>query len=165
MALLTIVVAAAENRVIGRNNQLPWRLPDDLKRFKEVTLGKPVVMGRKTYDSIGKPLPGRTNIVVTRQSGLAIAGCVVVGSLDEALIAAQDAREVMLIGGAQLYQSALPNVGRVELTRVHAAVDGDTLFPVLDPTQWRETLVATHPADERHAHAFSFVTLDRLARP
>ena len=164
MTLLTIVVAAAQNHVIGRDNQLPWRLPDDLKRFKEVTLGKPVVMGRKTYDSIGRPLPGRTNIVITRQPQLEIPGCLVVGSLAGALRAAQDAPEVMLIGGAQLYDSSLGQVGRIHLTRVHAAVEGDTLFPTLDPSEWHETLVATHPADDRHLHAFSFLTLDRIPR-
>jgi len=162
MSSLTIVVAAAENNVIGRGNQLPWRLPDDLKRFKEITLGKPVVMGRKTWDSIGKPLPGRTNIIVSRQPELAIPGCVVVGSMNAALVAARGAPEIMLIGGAQLYRNALSMVRRIHLTRVHADINGDTLFPILDPAQWRETVVGTHPADERHAHAFTFITLDRI---
>ncbi len=165
MSSLTIVVAAAENRVIGQGNQLPWRLPDDLKRFKEITMGKPVVMGRKTWDSIGRPLPGRTNIVVSRQAGLVIPGCVVVDSLTAALAAAQSAPEVMLIGGAQMYRNALSMVQRIHLTRVHVDIDGDTLFPVLDPSQWRETVIATHPADERHAYAFTFTTLDRIASP
>jgi dihydrofolate reductase len=165
MSFLTIVVAAAENNVIGRGNQLPWRLPDDLKRFKEITMGKPVIMGRKTWDSIGKPLPGRTNIVVTRQPDLAIPGCVVVGSMSAALVAARGAPEVMLIGGAQLYRNALTMVHRIHLTRVHADINGDTLFPMLDSAQWRETVVATHPADDRHAYAFTFITLDRIASP
>jgi dihydrofolate reductase len=165
MTALTIVVAAAENGVIGRGNQLPWRLPDDLQRFKQLTLGKPVIMGRKTYDSIGKPLPGRTNIVISRQPGLAIEGCVVVNSLNAALVAARGAPEAMLVGGAQLYRSALTMVKKIHLTRVHADVAGDTLFPILDPQQWRETIVGTHPADERHAHAFTYVTLDRIPSP
>lgn len=160
---LSIVVAIAENAVIGRGNDLPWRLPDDLRRFKELTLGKPIVMGRKTHDSIGRPLPGRTNIVVSRQTGLSIPGCVVVNSIDAALLAAGAAPEVMLIGGAQLYREALPRVSTIHLTRVHAHVPGDTFFPTLEPSQWRETIVADHPADERHPHAFTYVTLERIA--
>lgn len=162
MASLSIVVAAAQNGVIGRGNTLPWRLPDDLKRFKELTMGKPIVMGRKTYDSIGRPLPGRTSIVISRQPGLAITGCVVVNSLQAAMVAAGGAREIMLVGGAQLYRSAMPMVRTIHLTRVHADVPGDTLFPILDMQQWRETIVGTHPADERHAYAFTFVTLERI---
>jgi dihydrofolate reductase len=163
MSSLTIVVAVADNGVIGRANTLPWRLPDDLKRFKELTLAKPVVMGRKTFDSIGKPLPGRTNIVISRQPDLKIEGCVVVNSLPAAIVAARAAPEIMLIGGAQLYRSAMHMVGRIHLTRVHADVAGDTLFPILDMQQWRETIVAEHPADDRHAYAFTFVVLDRIA--
>lgn len=162
---LSIVVAVAENGVIGAANALPWRLPDDLKRFKALTLGKPVVMGRKTYDSIGRPLPGRTNIVVSRQSGLTIPGCVVVSSIEAALAAAGAAPEVVLVGGAQLYRAALPAVSTIHLTRVHAAVAGDTLFPELEPAQWRETVVGTHPADERHEYAFTFLTLERVRVP
>ena len=159
---LSIVVAVAENGVIGSANALPWRLPDDLRRFKELTWGRPIVMGRKTYDSIGRPLPGRANIVVSRQAGLSIPGCVVVGSIDEALAAAGDAPEVALIGGAQLYRAALPSVSTIHLTRVHADVPGDTFFPELDPMQWRETVAGAHPADDRHAHAFTYLTLERI---
>ncbi|MFL6549884.1 MAG: dihydrofolate reductase [Povalibacter sp.] len=160
---LSIVVAAAENGVIGRDNSLPWRLPDDLKRFKEVTMGKPIVMGRKTYDSIGRPLPGRLNIVVSRQADLNIPGCVVVDSIEAALEAGAPAPEIMLVGGAQLYRTAMPLVNKIYLTRVHADVEGDTLFPALDPLQWRETIIATHPADERHSSAFTFINLERVA--
>lgn len=162
MVSLSIVVAAADNGVIGRGNALPWRLPDDLQRFKELTMGKPIVMGRRTYDSIGRPLPGRINIVVSRQPELKIEGCAVVNSLQAALVAARGAPEVMLVGGAQLYRSALPQVSTIHLTRVHADVAGDTLFPILDMQQWRETIVGEHPADARHAHAFTFVTLHRV---
>lgn len=161
--LLSIVVAVAENGVIGNANALPWRLPDDLRRFKALTLGKPVVMGRKTYDSIGRPLPGRTNIVVSRQSGLQIAGCIVVDCVDAAVAAAGSADEIMLIGGAELYCRALPAVNTIYLTRVHASVPGDTFFPELDSRQWHETPVAGHPADERHAYAFSFINLQRAS--
>ena len=159
---LSILVAVAENGVIGRGNALPWRLPDDLQRFKALTLGKPIVMGRKTYASIGRALPGRTNIVVSRQVGLSVPGCVAVNSLEQALAAAGDAPEVVLIGGAELYRAALPAVDTIHLTRVHATVPGDTFFPVLEPTQWRETTVGTHPADARHAYAFSYLTLERI---
>jgi len=161
--LLSIVVAVAENGVIGADNRLPWRLPADLKRFKELTMGKPIVMGRKTYESIGRPLPGRHNIVITRQPSLAIDGCTVVGSLDAALTAAGPVSEVCLIGGAQLYRLALPRVQTIHLTRVHARVEGDVMFPTLDAAHWREAVLAHHPADERHAHAFSFVLLTRIA--
>lgn len=160
---LSIVVAVAENGVIGNANDLPWRLPDDLKRFKSLTLGKPIVMGRKTYDSIGRPLPGRTNIVVSRQPGLQIDGCVVVSSVDAAIAAAGPVAETMLIGGAELFRLALPAVNTVYLTRVHANVLGDTVFPELDPRQWRASIVASHPADERHAYAFTFVNLERAS--
>ncbi len=162
---LSLIVAVAENGVIGQQNALPWRLPEDLKHFKALTLGKPVIMGRKTFDSIGKPLPGRTNIVITRQSGLAIPGCVVVPSLPAALTAAGDAAggasEAMVIGGAEIYAQALPQAQRIYLTRVHADVTGDAFFPVLDK-QWQEVQSEEYVADERHAHAFSFVTLERM---
>jgi dihydrofolate reductase len=161
MSLLSIIVAAAENGVIGSHNQLPWRLPDDLKRFKALTLGKPVVMGRRTFESIGKPLPGRTNIVVTHRSDLALAGCLVVGSLEAALAAAGNAPEIAVIGGAQIFEQALPRTDIIHLTRVHAHVDGDVHFPDLDPDEWQETETEHHPADDRHPHAFTFITLRR----
>lgn len=158
---LALVVAAAENGVIGRGNELPWHLPDDLQRFKHLTLGKPMVMGRKTYDSIGRPLPGRTSIVVTRQPGLTLPGCIVVHSLDAALAAAGDVPEVAVIGGEQLFRHALPRADLIHLTRVHAAVPGDTFLPALEPQHWREHVVAEHPADQRHAYAFSFIEMTR----
>jgi dihydrofolate reductase len=161
--MLTIIVAVADNGVIGSGNQLPWRLPDDLKRFKALSLGKPVVMGRKTYDSIGRPLPGRANIVISRQPGLEIPGCRVVGSIEEALEAAQPAPELVIVGGADIYRQVLPQVTTIHLTRVHADVAGDVLFPELQPHEWREVAKEYHPADERHAHAFTFSTLERVA--
>ena len=160
--LISIVVAVAENGVIGRENTLPWRLPDDLRRFKELTLGKPIVMGRRTYESIGRPLPGRTNIVVSRQRDLQIEGCVVVDSMDGAIAAARDASEIMLVGGAQLYREVMPRVDRIYLTRVHAHIEGDVFFPALDSKLWQETNIATHAADERHAYSFTFVNLERV---
>ena len=161
--MISIIVAVAENGVIGSDNRLPWHLPDDLKRFKALSLGKPVVMGRRTFESIGKPLPGRANIVVSRQPGLAIAGVVVASSLDAALAAAGTVPEVVIIGGAEIFRQALPRTDKIHLTRVHARVDGDVVFPELDPQQWRETAVEHHAADERHHYAFSFVTLQRIA--
>jgi dihydrofolate reductase len=160
--MIAIIVAAAENGAIGSDNRLPWHLPDDLKRFKALSLGKPVVMGRRTFDSIGRPLPGRTNIVVSRQAGLAIEGVVVAPSLDAALATAGSVPEIVVIGGAEIFRQALPRTDTIHLTRVHARVAGDVFFPELDPAQWREAAVEHHAADERHQYAFSFVTLQRI---
>ena len=161
--MISIIVALAENGVIGSDNRLPWHLPDDLKRFKALSLGKPIVMGRRTFESIGRPLPGRTNIVVSRQPGLAIEGTVVAQSLDAALAAAGAAPEVVIIGGAEIFRQVLPRTDVIHLTRVHARVAGDVVFPQLDPGKWRETAVEHHAADERHQYAFTFVTLQRVA--
>jgi len=160
--MISIIVAVAENGAIGSGNRLPWHLPDDLKRFKALSLGKPVVMGRRTFESIGRPLPGRPNIVISRQGGLAIDGVRVAHSLDEALAAAGSVPEVVVIGGAQIFRQVLPRTDTIHLTRVHARVAGDVFFPELDPAQWREAAVEHHAADERHQYAFSFVTLQRI---
>jgi len=160
--VICIIVAAAHNGVIGSDNRLPWHLPDDLKRFKALSLGKPVVMGRRTFESIGRPLPGRRNIVVSRRPGLAIAGAVVAHSLDAALAAADGAPEIVVIGGAEIFRQVLPRTDTIHLTRVHATVPGDAVFPGLDAGRWRETAVEHHAADERHAYAFDFVTLQRV---
>jgi dihydrofolate reductase len=158
---ISFVVAAAENGVIGNGNQIPWRLPDDLKWFKKVTMGKPILMGRKTFESIGKPLPGRTNIVISRRSGLTLPGCLVVSSMGEALEAATGAEELAVIGGAEVYAQALSSADVIHLTRVHANIAGDVVFPALDAREWHERLTERHPADERHAYAFSFIELER----
>ena len=160
--MLSIIVAVADNGVIGSGNQLPWRLPDDLKRFKALSLGKPIVMGRKTFDSIGRPLPGRLNVVISRQPGLQIAGCTVVTSIDEAIVAARPAPEIVIVGGADIYRQVLPQVQVIHLTRVHAHIEGDVMFPKLQEHEWREVAKEYHPADERHAHAFTFSTLERV---
>jgi len=162
---LSVVVAADERGGIGHAGGLPWHLPADLKRFKAITMGKPIVMGRRTWDSIGRPLPGRRSIVVSRQAGLAIEGAEVVGSLEEALRVASDAPESCVIGGAELYRLALPMAGLVHLTRVHATVEADTFLPALDPLDWEEVSSERHPADERHAYPYSFVTLRRVRAP
>jgi dihydrofolate reductase len=165
VTLLSVVVAADERGGIGRDGGLPWHLPEDLKRFKALTMGKPIVMGRRTWDSIGRPLPGRRSIVVSRQAGLEIAGAEVVGSLERALQLAADAPEVCVIGGAELYRLALPSAEFVHLTRVHATVEADTFLPALDPSEWQEVSSERHPADARHAHPYSFVTLRRVRAP
>jgi dihydrofolate reductase len=161
MPLVSLVVATDQRGAIGRAGGLPWHLPDDLRRFKALTLGKPVVMGRKTWDSIGRPLPGRHNLVITRQAGLDLPGATVVASLEQALAAAGDAAEVCVIGGAEIFGQALPQVDVVHLTRVHATVAADTYLPPLDAAAWDEVAREEHAADERHAHAFSFIELRR----
>ncbi len=161
MTTRTLVVAISRNGVIGRDNALPWRLPADLAYFKRVTMGKPVIMGRRTHESIGKPLPGRQNIVVSRNPGYVAPGCVVVPSLEAAYRAAGDADEVCVIGGTSLFEAALPDADRILLTEVDADVEGDTFFPPLDRSQWRETEVERHGLDERHPYPFRIVELDR----
>lgn len=158
---LVLVVAATDAGVIGRDGALPWHLPADLKRFKAITLGKPILMGRRTYESIGRPLPGRTNLVLTRSPGWHADGVEVVHSLEEAVARAGTAPELMVIGGAELYRIALPVAQRIELTRVHAEVEGDTFLPALDPGEWREVAREEHAPDERNALPMSFVTLAR----
>lgn len=157
----SLVVAVAENGVIGRNNHLPWRLPEDLAYFKRVTMGHPIVMGRRTYESIGRALPGRKNIVVTHQRDYTAPGCVVVHSLDEAWKAANGAEEVSVIGGTALFRDTLPIADRIHLTEVQASVQGDTYFPAFDRGEWSETEVARHAADARHQYPFRIVVLDR----
>ena len=154
--VITLVVAAADNGVIGRDNALPWHLPEDLKRFKRVTLGKPVVMGRKTYESIGKPLPGRHNIVVTRDPNYRRDGVTAVRGVEAALHAAGAAAEIMVIGGAELFRVFLPRASRVHLTRVHGDVDGDVKWQGLDAREWRRVEAEERAADERHAYAMTF---------
>ena len=153
--MITLIVAVSDNGVIGRDNALPWHLPDDLKRFKQLTLGKPIVMGRKTYESIGRPLPGRQNIVVTRDANYRREGVTVVHSVDDALRAAADAPEVMVIGGADLFRLFLPRASRIHLTRVHAQVMGNVFWPELGDA-WDVVSREPHAADERHAWPMSF---------
>ncbi len=155
--IVSLVVARADNGVIGKDNALPWRIPADLKHFKRLTLGKPVVMGRRTFESIGKPLPGRENIVLTRDRGWRAEGVTVAGTLAEALAGRAEAA---IIGGAQVYADALPLATRVELTEVHATPEGDTLLAPFDPADWRETAREDHAA-AGNTPAYSFVTLER----
>jgi dihydrofolate reductase len=150
-----LIVAVADSGVIGRDNALPWHLPDDLKRFKQLTLGKPIVMGRRTFESIGKPLPGRQNIVVTRDSNYRAGGVTVAHGAEAAVAAAAGAAEIMVIGGAELFRVFLPCATRVHLTRVHADVAGDVRWPALDDS-WGLVATERHEIDERHAHAMTF---------
>ena len=162
---LSIVAAVASNGVIGARGRLPWRLPDDLKRFKALTMGKPIVMGRRTWDSLGRALHGRHNIVVSRGTGIAAAGATLVSSLPAAFRAAGDVDEVCVIGGGEIYRLVLPVADVIHLTRVHAVVDADTFFPSLDGAEWEEVRREDRPADERHAHHYSFIELVRRPRP
>ena len=161
---LEIVVAVARNGVIGKGNQLPWHLPDDLKRFKHLTLGHPVLMGRRTWESIGRPLPGRQNIVVTRTPGYVAPGATVAADFETAIAAASSAPIVSVIGGAELFRLSLPRAAVLHLTEVDAEPDGDVRFPEWSRSEWRELAREPHAADARHAYPFSFVTLERRAR-
>ena len=162
MTKIALIAAMTDDRVIGIDNRLPWKLPADMKWFRRHTLGKPIVMGRKTFESFGgKPLPERLNIVITRDRDYRAEGAVVVHDIDEALAAAGDAEEVMIIGGASFYEQMLPRADRLYLTFVHADVEGDAWFPEFDRSQWREVYREDHEADEKNPYAYSFVILER----
>lgn len=160
---ISLIVAMDENRLIGRGNALPWRLPRDLQHFKRLTLGKPVVMGRNTYDSIGRPLPDRHHIVISRDQAFCPQGVTVVRSLDEAfdVVEREGAKEVMIAGGANLYKQMLPLADRLYLTEVHGAFEGDAWFPEFDRAQWQVVGQERVEADERNSHACTFTTLER----
>jgi dihydrofolate reductase len=160
---VALIAAMAENRVIGRSNALPWHLPEDLKRFKQRTEGRVVIMGRRTFESVGRPLPNRRSIVVTRRHDYHPQGVEIAHSLEEALERARetDPQEVFVLGGAEIYTLALPEADRLYLTIVHADVAGDTHFPECDLSQWTLLDDERHEADERHAYAFSFRTYER----
>lgn len=160
--LVALVVAVARNGVIGRGNTLPWHLPADLRHFKALTIGKPILMGRKTHESIGRPLPGRENLVLTRDSSWRAEGVYAVHSVEEAVQrAGHSSTALMVIGGAEIYRLTLPLAHRVYLTQVLADVEGDTLFPSLDPREWCDVEHSEHAADERNAYPMRFLTLER----
>ena len=160
---ITLIAAMAENRVIGRDNALPWHLPADLARFKQRTEGHVVIMGRRTFESVGRPLPNRRSIVVTRKHDYHPPGAEIAHSLDEAIERGRETEreEIFILGGAEIYALALPDVDRLELTIVHADVSGDTFFPECDLSEWKLIDQQRHEADDRHAHAFSFRTYER----
>lgn len=161
--MISIIVATSMNNVIGAHGKLPWRLPDDLKRFKRLTMGKPIVMGRLTWESIGRPLPGRQNIVLTRRADFAAQGCDVVPSPADAIVVAADSAEIMIIGGGQVYELFLPQAGRLYLTRVHAEIDGDAFFPEIKEDIWRLIDCEAHEANDSNEFAFDFKTYERRA--
>jgi len=164
---VALIVAVSRNNVIGRDNQLPWHLPEDLKYFKSVTMGKPILMGRKTFESIGRPLPGRTNIVITRDSEWTAEGVEVVTHIEAALVLGEKAckstevDEIMVIGGAQIYRELLPLADRLYITKVEADVEGDAFFPQIDFQQWRQ--VDEKVPEAVDSHPYRFLTLDRIA--
>nr|AIA18378.1 Dihydrofolate reductase [uncultured bacterium] len=162
--MISTIVAVAKNGVIGKEGGLPWYLPAELARFKEVTMGHPIIMGRKTHESIGRPLPGRTNIVVTRNKGFKADGCIVVDSLEKAIVEAkkgEGADEIFIIGGEQIYKEAMPMLNRIYLTNVDAEVAGDKFFKY-DLKKWKEISSEKHSADEKNRHNFEFTVLDRI---
>jgi dihydrofolate reductase len=159
--IVSIVVAIAENNAIGKDNQLLWHLPADLKHFKQITTGHTIIMGRKTYDSIGKPLPNRRNIVMTRTSGLQIPGVEVTANMEEALALCAAEEEVFIIGGAEIYKSTMDTTNRIYLTRVQQSYEADAFFPEIDFNLWNETEIEKHLPDEKNHVAYTFSTLLR----
>jgi dihydrofolate reductase len=165
--IISLIAAVSQNKVIGKNNDLPWHLPDDMKYFMQTTKEHHVIMGRKNYDSIPekfRPLPNRTNIVVSRQPNLSVPGCWLVHSVAEALSLARTRAEseVFIIGGAEIYREGFPHATRLYLTEIHANLEGDTFFPEYDKSQWKEVSRRPHGTDDRHAHAFDFVVYEKL---
>ena len=162
MPKLTIIVAASENNVIGKNNALIWHLSADLQRFKKLTTGKPIIMGRKTYESFPKPLPNRTHVVITRNLNYkTVSGVVVVHSMQDALTAVNNEAEAYIIGGGEIYKQGLLIANTIELTRVHEEFDGDTFFPEIDHNTWKETFRSFHPSNNSQLHSFSYITYQR----
>ena len=162
IAMLTIIAAASENNALGKDNDLVWHLPNDFKRFKALTTGHQIIMGRKTFESFPKPLPNRTHIIITRQKDYSVPeGCIVVSSLEKAIAACPENATNFIIGGGEIYKQALPFADCIELTRVHAVVDADTFFPAIDESEWQLTHDEFHPADEKHEFAFTFLTYVR----
>ncbi|WP_417589128.1 dihydrofolate reductase [Owenweeksia hongkongensis] len=159
---LTIIAAMAKGRVIGKDNDLIWHLPDDLKHFKNLTKGHHVIMGRKTYESMGKPLPGRTNIVITRQKDFKADGCILVNNIEEGIQKAEGDSQPFIIGGGEIYKQALKYAQTMELTEVNGEFDGDTFFPTFDEKQWKEVSRTHHPVDEKHKYSFDFIQYSKL---
>ncbi len=160
--MITMIAAIGRNGELGKDNDLVWHLPNDLKRFKKVTAGHHVIMGRKTFESLGKPLPNRTNIIITRNKTYTVKGCIVVHSLEEALAAAQADENPYILGGAQIYKQALEIADVLDLTLVDASLDADAFFPKIETSKWIETAREDHEADEKHEYAYSFVTYKKV---
>lgn len=162
--VLSAIAAQGENRVIGKDNKMPWHLPADLKHFKTITSGHPVLMGRKTFESIGKPLPNRTNIIMTRDSNYSAPDCIIVNNVETAVSMANELEmdEIFIIGGAEIYRQLLPQIQRVYLTIIHHAFEGDAFFPELNKNEWHEISREKHLADDKNPYDYSFVVLERV---
>lgn len=159
---LSIIVAMDRNRVIGKGDTLPWHISSDLQHFKKITMGKPIVMGRKTHESIGRPLPGRENIILTHDKTYQAKGCTVLNSMDEIFEHCKDSEEVMITGGAEIYKLSLERVSHLYLTEVHTEIEGDTYFPEFDRNEWKEVSREAYEADEKNEFDYSFVLLERV---
>lgn len=159
--MIILVAAASENHALGKDNDLPWHLPDDFKRFKMLTAGHYIIMGRKTFESLPGKLPNRTHIIITRQKDYQPEGCIVVSSLDAALESIPENEDAFIIGGGEIFKMAMPIADKIELTRVHAHLHADAYFPEIDPSQWKLIFEEFHPKDEKHAFGFTFQTFER----
>ena len=159
--MITIIAAIADNNALGKDNQLIWHLPADLKRFKQVTLNHHIIMGRKTFESLGKPLPNRTSIIITRNKNYKVAGCIVVNSLSEAIKAAEKDENPYILGGAEIYKQAIKIADKLDLTFVHHTFEADAFFPTIDTSIWKETSRQHFKADEKNKYDYSFVTFER----
>lgn len=156
--MITVIAAVAENNALGKENQLLWHLPDDFKRFKTLTSGHYIIMGRKTFESFPKPLPNRTHVIISRQANYQPEGCIVVNSLEQAIEACPKTEEVFIIGGGEIYRQSIAVADKLDLTKVHATFEADTHFPGIDLSQWQLVFEEYHPKDERHDFAFTFQT-------
>ncbi|MEY2629938.1 MAG: hypothetical protein RLZZ469_834 [Bacteroidota bacterium] len=159
--MITVIAAVAENNALGKENQLLWHLPDDFKRFKALTSGHYIIMGRKTFESFPKPLPNRTHVIISRQANYQPEGCIVVNSLEQAIEACPKTEEVFIIGGGEIYRQSIAVADKLDLTKVHASFEADTHFPEIDLSQWQLVFEEHHPKDERHDYAFTFQTFTR----
>ena len=160
--MLSVIVALSENNVVGRNNALPWKLSADLRRVKALTMGHHIIMGRKTYESIGKPLPGRINVVVSRNKDFRAEGCIVTTSLKSALELSKNDNEVFVFGGGEIFSEALPFAQKIYMTRVHTHLEGDTVFSEPDPAEWKINSCEKFKADEKNHYDYSFIVMERI---
>ena len=159
--MITVIAAVAENNALGKENQLLWHLPDDFKRFKTLTSGHYIIMGRKTFESFPKPLPNRTHVIISRQANYQPEGCIVVNSLEQAIAVCPKTEEVFIIGGGEIYRQSIAVADKLDLTKVHATFEADTHFPEIDLSQWQLVFEEYHPKDERHDFDFTFQTYSR----
>lgn len=159
--MITLIAAAAENNALGKDNQLVWHLPNDFKRFKQITSGHYIIMGRKTFESFPKPLPNRTHVIITRQKNYAIEGCIVVHSIEEAIKTCPKNEELFVIGGAEIYKQSIDFADKIELTRVHATFEADAYFPEINALDWQLVFEEKHPQDEKHNFDYTYQTFLR----